>query len=433
MKDTKSGAQPPARHPWLEDAGSAVLALLLALVIWIVAVIEQDPPKVDTFAGVPVQYVNRGANLVAVGKVEDRVQVELRAPDSRWSTLNPDIVQATVDLAGLGEGVHSVDVQVRSLDKSVSVVTRTPARVVVRLEESISRDMDVHVVVADPDSAPLGYAVMTPVAAPQKVTVSGARSLVESLTDVEARVWLRGSKTTQDMAVTPVPLDAQGNVVSGVDVAPVRTQVTLGVEPRAEFQEVTVKAVLKGQPLTGYWVSNITVEPAAVTLQGKPDIVRTLAAVVSTQPIDISGVKETVSKRVPLVLPEGVSVYSADTSGQTVLVKVEITAIQGGKTVQPKVEITGLRAGLTAVASPDTVDVILSGPMPDLQGLQPDDVRVVVSVLGLQPGRHKITPTVVLPEGSPLKVESIAPDTIEVVITASTTPTAPASSTRGSP
>ena len=187
----------------------------------------------------------------------------------------------------------------------------------------------------------------------------------------------------------------------------------LGVEPLAEFRDVTVRAILKGSPAPGYWISNITVEPANVTMQGKPETIRQMPAVVSTVPIDISGVKESVAKRVSLVLPQGISMYSADANGQTVLVLVEVSAISGGKTIQPKLEVMGLRSGLAATTSPDTVDVILSGPMPELQALQPDDVRVVANLFGMGVGRYQVTPTVLLPEGSTLKVESIAPDMVE--------------------
>jgi len=69
--------------------------------------------------------------------------------------------------------------------------------------------------------------------------------------------------------------------------------------------------------------------------------------------------------------------------------------------------------------------VILSGPLPELQALQLEDVRVVVNLFGLAPGRYQLTPTVQLPEGSNLKVERFAPETVEVTISST--------SARGSP
>ncbi|HPL28090.1 MAG TPA: CdaR family protein, partial [Anaerolineae bacterium] len=132
------------------------------------------------------------------------------------------------------------------------------------------------------------------------------------------------------------------------------------------------------------------------------------------------GVKESFTRRVSLNLPEGVTVYSAGTSGQTVLVQVEVTPIIGGKTMQPKIEWLGLRSGYVVNITPSTVDVILSGPLPELQALQVEDVHVVVNLFGLGPGRFQVVPTVQLPDGSNLKVERMAPDAVEVTITAET-------------
>jgi YbbR domain-containing protein len=264
---------------------------------------------------------------------------------------------------------------------------------------------------------PLGYEVGSPQVDPQKVRLRGPRSLVESVSEVVATVWLRGSKTAVESEVAPVALDGERTQVGAdVEVSPQTVKVMLPVVPLAEFRDITVKAQVIGSPAAGYWVSNITVEPAAVTIQGKPEVIRSMPAVVSTEPIDVTGVKETVTRRVSLELPEDVSVYSADTSAQTVLVRVEVTPIIGGKTIQPKIEVLGLRSGLTATISPETIDVILSGPMPELQALQVGDVSVVVNLFGLRVGRHMVTPTVVLPEGSGLKVEGMSPEVVEVTI-----------------
>jgi YbbR domain-containing protein len=409
--------QPPARRSWVEYLSSGILALLLAIVVWVMAVYEEDPPRTDVIRAVPIQYVNLGEGLDLVGKAEDRVSVQLHAPASLWSSMTADSVEAKVDLAGLGVGIHNVDVEVRPLEKTAMVVKRTPARVVVQLEEKLTREEVVRTDVADADTVPLGYAIAPARVVPYSVTLSGPRSAVDSVSEVVATVWLRGSKTAVETQVAPVPLNTRGEPVSGVQISPATVSVVLGVTALAEFRDVTVRASITGAPAAGYWVSNISVEPPTLTIEGKPEVVRTMPAVVSTAPIDVTGVSESISKRVPLELPEDVSVYSDDTSGQSVLVHVEVTAITGGKTLQPIVEMRGLRTGLSATISPDTVDVIVSGPMPELLALEPGDVRVVVNLYGLRVGRHMVAPVVLPPEGSSLKVESVSPDAVEATIT----------------
>jgi hypothetical protein len=101
-------------------------------------------------------------------------------------------------------------------------------------------------------------------------------------------------------------------------------------------------------------------------------------------------------------------------SASGVLVTVDVSPIEGGQTVQRPVTFQGLRETRTAVARPSQVDVILSGPLPRLQSLTIQDVKVIVDLFGLEPGVHKVKPTVVVPEG--LRVENVLPDTVEVEI-----------------
>ena len=84
-------------------------------------------------------------------------------------------------------------------------------------------------------------------------------------------------------------------------------------------------------------------------------------------------------------------------------------------TLTRQVEIVGLAPGLSAEAAPDTVSVILDGPLPVLERLAPEDVRVVLDLLGLTEGTHQIKPElIVVPQG--VTVQTVLPDSIEVTI-----------------
>jgi hypothetical protein len=67
------------------------------------------------------------------------------------------------------------------------------------------------------------------------------------------------------------------------------------------------------------------------------------------------------------------------------------------------------------------VVVLVSGPLPVLDQLKKEDVRVILDVTGLEPGTYSLTPQVsLLPEK--LRAESVLPAQIEVVITVGVTP-----------
>jgi hypothetical protein len=110
-----------------------------------------------------------------------------------------------------------------------------------------------------------------------------------------------------------------------------------------------------------------------------------------------------------------------------VLLSATVTPIQSGTTLRQEPVVQGLGPGLSSSVSIDEVEVILSGPQPMLESLEPDDMFVILDLSGLLPGSHVVRPTVVLPPG--IRREGILPETVEVVITAdaSFTPAVPGS------
>jgi YbbR domain-containing protein len=207
-----------------------------------------------------------------------------------------------------------------------------------------------------------------------------------------------------------------GNKVQGLTLSPLTVTVSVAIERQVGYRDVTVRAVTQGAPAAGYWISNISVEPALVTVYGQQSVIESLPGYLDTQPIDLQDATRDAIKRVALALPEGVLVLGEGAGKEGILVQISIEPLLGGQTVRRELEIQNLRAGLTASASLTHVDIILSGPLPALQELKPEDVQAILDLFGLPPGIHKVTPKVILPEGLGLEVKSIVPDIVEVTI-----------------
>jgi YbbR domain-containing protein len=87
----------------------------------------------------------------------------------------------------------------------------------------------------------------------------------------------------------------------------------------AATRTVPVVPQLRGVPADAYMLRRVTVEPPAVQVKGPRTTIEAQAAV-PTVPVDVSGLRETVTRTVGLVLPE--SVYL--TSERPVQVTVEV-------------------------------------------------------------------------------------------------------------
>jgi YbbR domain-containing protein len=399
-----------------ENLITLLLATGISLSIWIIAINEQNPPREDFFpADLPIEVVNKPADLVLFQPFERTVRVRIRASQASWDRLQPGTdrtltgsARAFIDLANTTAGLHEYEVQIKFADPDITIISIDPQSVSLRLDQQRQKTFGVQVNVSD--APPVGFTIGTPQVNPPTVTVTGPQSSVEQVAEVVAAMQLRGSKTAIDRDVALIARDTQGNTVQGVRLAPETATVHLPVDQQLGFKDVSVKVVTKGNVASGYWLSNITVDPSTLTVVGSPARLDEIGGFVTTDAIDVKDAKSGFVRRVALVMPPGVSAVNT----QSVQVTIDIAAITGGQTVQRPVTIQGLDKGLKATLSPDNIDVILGGPLPILQTLKPEDVQVVIDLGNKTPGKYKITPTVIKPDA--LKVESIVPDTIEVSI-----------------
>ncbi|HNT56125.1 MAG TPA: hypothetical protein PKG95_15515, partial [Anaerolineaceae bacterium] len=86
------------------------------------------------------------------------------------------------------------------------------------------------------------------------------------------------------------------------------------------------------------------------------------------------------------------------------------------------VEVVGLASTLKAAIAPEEVTVIVAGALSMLDQLTIDGIRVTVDLTGLSPGTYQLTPNVEITIQN-LRVESILPETVEVVISSALSPT----------
>jgi YbbR domain-containing protein len=400
---------------WISQNWRTVLwSLVLSLSVWIAAVTAADPDEQRVFNhAVQVEVVGQDPNLVIVGDIPASVQVTLRAPRSVWSQLDAEEapVRAVVDLSGLSAGAHTVSIQIQVTERPVRIVTSTPSSIEVMLEQLETRTLPINITLNGQPA--VGYEAGQAVISPENVMISGAKSLVEQVSRARVVVNLNGTRESVNQTLDVQVLDDNNQALKGLGITPSAALVTLPVSQQGGYRDVAVKVVVRGQVANGYLLTKLQVFPPIVTVySNNPSLVNNLPGVVETQPLELRGASEDISTRLNLILPEGVSVVGE----QNVQVQVGIDPIQSNLTLSKiKVVVIGLADGMSIQISPPEVDVILSGPAPLLDSLLLQDIRVVVDVTGLGPGTYQLTPKVEILV-SDVVVESILPNTLEVVI-----------------
>lgn len=389
-------------------------AFALSIAVWISAVTSADPDETRKLPyPVTIQKIGQSSDLVLGSTIPEQVEITLRAPSSVWSLLdaNPQLVSAILDFSTLSAGEHTSELQIQVNARPVQIIAVTPSVITFNLEalERKILDVDLNIV----GEVAIGYQIGDANVDPIQVTVSGPQSKIEQVVRARVSVEVNGIRENLDQASNIELLDADGQIIEGLNVSPSSINVLLPVSQQGGYRDVAVKVTIVGRVASGYRLTDLSVFPPVVTVfSTNPDLVASFPGVIETQALDLQNAQEDITTRLSLMLPEGVSVIGE----QTVLVQAGVSPIEGSVTLANElIEIVGLENGFTAVVSPNSVDVILSGPLPLLDTLTRQSIRATVDLTGLTPGTYQMTPKVEILIAN-IVVESILPNTVEVVI-----------------
>lgn len=399
---------------WLiSNLSTFLLALILALAVWISAVTAANPDEVRAPIKVPLEIIGQDPALIVTSALPANIEVTLRAPRSVWEqlTVQEKPVRAIVDLSNLSSGEHQIDIRVQISVRPTQIVLTDPTSIVVTLERLASLTLPIDLSLQGEPA--IGFQAGTPRLDAQTVVVSGPESLLNKAERARVLINFGGARESIDQAIPIKILDGQNATLNGLTITPENVVVQIPISQQGGFRDVAVKVVVNGQVSAGYRLENISVFPPIITVfASNPELVRALPGVIETQPLNLQDAKEDISTRLALNLPTDITIVGS----QTVEVKVDVSPIQTSVTLsnQP-VEVVGLPPGWNAVVAPQTVDVIVSGPLPLLDALTPQDVIIKVDVSKLQAGTYQLTPLVnVLIEK--IVIESILPSAIEVTL-----------------
>jgi YbbR domain-containing protein len=407
---------------WLwRNLGSLLLAFILALAVWIIAVTNADPTETRELGPIPIDYSGLRQSLLIVGDPPPSTgSITVRAPLSVWEQIGTDNVALAVNLAGLEEGTHELAVET-SLDVRPAQVTGwDPESISLTLERAATASLDIEIkTVGEPQ---LGFRTTLVDSSPERAIILGPLSQVDRVVSVVVAVNVLERREDFEQVASLSAVDADGNIVEGVELDPEVAQVRVAIEPRERFRLVSVVPNLEGEEqlaAAGYRLTDVSVTPEVITVfSSDPTALQGLPGFVLTSPFDLTGATGNLERRLSLDLPQGVS----PVEDQGVLVKVSISAVEGTITVNRLVEVRGLTDGLYARLSPEAVDIILNGPLPTLNSLQLEDVRVILDLLDLDIGIYQIPPLVIIAR-TDVEHERVFPSTIEITITADPPPT----------
>ena len=274
-----------------------LVALAIAIVLWLYVGIEQDPISQRTY-NVPITVENLSADKVATVSKE-RVNVKVMGRETRLDGITSEDFKAYVDLSDAKTGDSEAEVHV-SLPNEVYFAKLDPSHVNVYVEQREGETMNVDIVRTG--MLPDGITIEDMSVEPQNVFVSGNEDALAMVAKAGVAVELDDVYSDSKKDVPVQLYDYEGNIIEPGELKVYPEQVTLNIKVNeADIQKsVPIQAELVGNLSEGVQVDSVTVDPQTALVEGLPKDLAKITEI-KTEPIDLSGIKETTSFTVKLV------------------------------------------------------------------------------------------------------------------------------------
>lgn len=279
-----------------------LLCLVVALILWVFVMNEQNPPIEANFQ-VALAQKNLAENMTLMDTPES-VRVKVRAPRNLIGSTSGKDFSAYIELKGLAPGQHTLPVGF-VVPSGYELVEVSPDKLQVRIDSLRSRDYPVEVRLTGSvvGEMILGRATVQPAS----INISGPRSLVDAVDKVVAPAEVREKAATFEVDARIVVLGVDGKELKGLTVEPNKVKVTGQLQPGSITRAVEVKTVVSGDLPDGILLRRVFTEPSKVEISGPKELVDKID-VLYTEPIFLTGITKDVTREVLLQVRDGVTV-----------------------------------------------------------------------------------------------------------------------------
>lgn len=375
--------------------GFKILALALAIVIWLVIVNIEDPEKSRVMT-VPVSVENE-QYLTDQGysyEIDGRSEVSFTVSGAR--TIIEDLTEsdfkATADLSEINEAMDSVPIQitVTRFNSGLTLQKRTQY-LDVKVEKIISKDFEIQV--EEKGTAPENRNVSIVSVNPLTVTVTGPESIVSPITEAKVTIDISGSNDDFSRNGEITLWDESGKQVedSQITLSDRQTTVQFSVDAR---KDVALTAKTSGTPEEGYQVTAIECTPEKTTVAGPDDALSALTGIeLTSDDLDVTDKNESFEVELPITnaLPSGIILAEGAPSKTMVKVTIEPYITKELTISTGQIAVNGLADGYELTFDDDTVDIVLKGREEDIADIEAEDVTGSVDVSSLSAGNQSVT------------------------------------------
>ncbi|NMA96472.1 MAG: hypothetical protein GX974_10570 [Clostridiales bacterium] len=389
-----------------------IVSVIFAIILWFVAIGEQNPEIVRSYSDIPVRVQNESQlsrnNLSLVYDIEEPITIRLKGRSKDLNRIETDDIKGYIDLSDIDKpGEQKVDIEVEGLPLGVRL-EKQPERMVV-VDKITSKEVPVEAEIIGKEAS--GYLMQPYTLKPNNIRVTGPEVMVNKVVKGRVSLDVKDSKSTIEQSLPINLLDENGQAIESKFLSMYQdfAIVTVPIYPK---KSVSIEAAISGKPASGYEVTDIEIQPKDIVVSGSEALLDDMKSI-STELIDLEGAKTDIKRTVKLQKYEGMYLDPSQPSEVSIVIRIRPIEVEEDLS-DVKIDVKNLGLNRLAELSTDSVDLVLKGDKPTIDAMKEDEIKVYVDLGRASRGEKKFPLNVNVPEG--VEVLSIEPQEVTINI-----------------
>ncbi|MCR5702260.1 MAG: hypothetical protein K6G76_08965 [Lachnospiraceae bacterium] len=308
-----------------DNIGLKLLALVIAAIIWVIVANIDDYKTTRQISGIEIEFINGEAitdnNMVYEVPEGTTVDIVVKGRRKVVENLSNMDFHAVADLSKMSM-TNAVTVIVTANNSYVSrdiSISCKEDTVNIAVEKKIESQMAI--TVRTTSDVADGYAIRSKTPTPNLITVSGAESVIDMISEVVVDVDVAGANADLRATAEPIFLSKSGEVIDSAKFEYDVKTVDVSIEI-AKTKELALKVKASGEPKEGYAIAGIDYQPTSITVVGDASDLAKVDEIVIDD-IDVTDATEDLEASVQIAdyLPNGITVVG---TLEEVMIKIMI-------------------------------------------------------------------------------------------------------------
>lgn len=389
-----------------------IFSVVFAIFLWSYVRNKVDPERSIPFRSIPVRFENiaeiKSNNLTVISPKESEVDVKLTGKQSNIGKLKKENVSASINLSGYYAGEYNIPVKIQVDANNIVVDEKEPETIAVKIDENISKKMDVNIRTVGKLDKPYILGNIKPA---EEVEVTGPKTYIDSIDRITAKFDITGKRESVVMSSDVQIYDKEGEKVEGVKINPQKINIEI---PILKTETVPVKLKYIGNIPEEVDENLFSVEPNSISVKGNTAVINKIKEI-ETEKITVDKLLKG-ETAIELNLPEGIvpvdkdisfiaSAYPIEINKQLIEIPVKnikIKNLDKNYAVEYENEDQKIRVTLSS-----------KDPLSNVK-ISAEDVYASIDVSNLNEGNHKVKLDISVPEA--FRINRLMPEKVSIKI-----------------